>query len=71
VSRKRRDADTNTYSHCDSYTETKGDSIRKAATNPATETIENAGLGFFEIALVFVRLDHVASRIVNANHRIG
>ena len=70
VSRKRRDGDNNTYCHCNSYTETKGDSIRKAATNPATETIENGGLGFIEITLVFMRCDHVASRIVNANHGI-
>jgi hypothetical protein len=27
-------------------------------------------LRLFEIALVLVRLDHVASRIVNANHRV-
>jgi hypothetical protein len=30
--------------------------------------IENSP--FFELALVLVRLDHVASRIVNANHGI-
>jgi hypothetical protein len=28
------------------------------------------GLPFFEIAPVFVRLDHVASFIVNANHGV-
>jgi hypothetical protein len=71
VSRKRRDADTNTYSHCNSYTETKGDSIRKGATNPATETIENGGLGFFEIALVLGCLDHVASRSGDTSHLLG
>ena len=28
------------------------------------------GLPFFELALVLVRLDHIASVIVNANHGI-
>jgi hypothetical protein len=27
-------------------------------------------LRFFKLAVVLVRLDHVASRILNANHRI-
>jgi hypothetical protein len=70
VSRKRRDADTNTYSHCNSYTETKGDSIRKAATNPATETIENGGLGFIEIARVFVRFDGAVRRKACRDHAL-
>ena len=33
-------------------------------------TVRVAGLPFFEITLVFVRFDHVASRIVNANQSI-
>ena len=34
-------------------------------------TIWNANVdALFKIALVFVRLDHIASRIINANHSI-
>jgi hypothetical protein len=35
-----------------------------------SKTILARFLPFFEIALVLVRRDHVASRIVNANHGI-
>ena len=32
---------------------------------------KNKNLPFFEIALVLVRLDHIASFIVNANHKLS
>ena len=37
-------------------------------TSPCGGFLFHAELRFFEIALVFVRLDDVASDIVNANH---
>jgi hypothetical protein len=37
---------------------------------PAIKNDSSAILRFFEIALVLVRLDHVARFIVNANHGI-
>jgi hypothetical protein len=41
-----------------------------SAPDASTETIGIGGLGFFEIALVLVRLDHGASVIVNTDHGI-
>ena len=40
--------------------------VTKAAPNSGAETIGVGGLGFFEISLVLVRFDHIASRIVGS-----
>jgi hypothetical protein len=42
----------------------------KAAPNSPAETVGFCCLWLFEIALVFVRFDHLARFIVNANHSI-
>ena len=70
------------YCYCYWYSLTYTDSNRqavpdaeigahpKAATNSPAETLGFCCLWLFEIALVLVRLDHVASTIVNANHGV-
>jgi hypothetical protein len=40
------------------------------AGNQINSTVSILGLRLFELARVLVRLDHVASRIVNADHGI-
>jgi hypothetical protein len=45
----------------------EGTSVKKAAGKPVRKTGHSL---FFEIALVPVRFDHVASRIVNVNDGI-
>jgi len=45
------------------------DSFLISPARSSTEEFETV-LPFFELALVLVRFDHVASRIVNADHSI-
>jgi len=64
---------THANSNCnrDRYTSPQHSTYSNAAAapDPSTETIGVGRLGFFEIALALVRLNHVAGGIVNAARR--
>ena len=70
--------DANCYWYSLTYTDSNRQAVAdaeigaypKAATNSPAETLGFCCLWLFEIALVLVRLDHVASTIVNANHGV-
>ena len=79
-SNANRDDYSNLNANCYWYSLTYTDSNRqavadaeigaypKAAPNSPAETVGFCCLWLFEIALVFVRFDHLARFIVNANH---